>query len=300
MKKTMNMISIATLLLGAFAATASAQTAGVADDCSFDRARGECSPGTEAPTRASLMTAISTRSATALMATLEYGEMVDCQECAVPLMNRVLTDDNAEVREFGAWWLRRRPFAASMAFDFFARTLTTDTDAVRRARAAQAVGEFLTPHALPLLTDAIMNDADPGVREAAVRGIGRTNHVDSQMVLATAMTDADASVRLAAVQQVNLVNAFSQMDALVGALIDADALVRREAALQAGQRNVTDAVPALVAMLRTDDDTTARRSAAWALGSIGGSDARTALGDAATTESDDGVLQAIRIAQRMR
>jgi len=234
------------------------------------------------------------------MSTLEYGELVDCHECVVPLMNRVLTDNNAGAREFGAWWLRRRTFSASMAFDFFRRTLAGDADPVRRARAAEAIGEFLTPHAVPLLTDAIINDADQGVREAAVRGLGRTNHVQSQMGIATAMTDTSAAVRLAAVKQVNLVNAFTQMDSLVGALADADSQVRREAALQAGQRSVSDAVPALTALLRADEDSSVRRAAAWALGSIGGSEAQSALGEAATAESDDNVLQAISIARQMR
>jgi HEAT repeat protein len=296
--KKITMISLAALLLGAFSATASAQTEGVADDCSHDRARGECSPGTSAPSRDGLMAVISSGSPQSLMSTLEYGELVDCQECVVPLMNRVLTDRNPRAREFGAWWLRRRTFAASMAFDFFRRTLAGDADPVRRARAAEAIGEFLTPHAVPLLTSAL-TDADAGVREAAVRGLGRTNHSQTQMGIAQAMTDASAAVRLAAVKQVNLINAFGQMDALVGALADDDAAVRQEAALQAGQRNVTDAVPALSALLRADEDENVRRASAWALGSIGGAEARSALVEAAGTESDDNVLQAISIARQM-
>ncbi len=299
MKKINMILSLAALLLGAFTATASAQTAGVADDCSFDRARGECSPGTSAPSQDAMMAVIASGSTQRLMATLEYGQMVDCNACVVPLMNRILADDNPRAREFGAWWLRQRTFSASMSFDFFRRTLAGDTDAVRRARAAEAIGEFLTPHAVPLLTEAL-SDADAGVREAAVRGLGRTNHIQSQMGIATAMSDAAPEVRLAAVKQVNMINAFTQFDALIGALADADASVRQEAALQLGQRSVSDAVPALTALLTADEDAGVRRAAAWALGSIGGSDARTALGDALTTESDENVLQAISIARQMR
>jgi HEAT repeat protein len=299
MKKITMILSVTALLLGAFTATASAQTVGVADDCSHDRARGECSPGTSAPSQDAMMAVITSGSTQSLMSTLEYGQLVDCHACVVPLMNRVLEDDSARAREFGAWWLRQRTFSASMAFDFFRRTLEGDTDPVRRARAAEAVGEFLTPHAVPLLTEAL-TDLDAGVREAAVRGLGRTNHIQSQLGIATAMADAAPEVRLAAVKQVNLINAFTQFDSLIGALADADASVRQEAALQAGQRNVTDAVPALSALLTADEDANVRRAAAWALGSIGGSEAQTALGDALATESDENVLQAISIARQMR
>ncbi|MEY4581308.1 MAG: hypothetical protein RL701_6011, partial [Pseudomonadota bacterium] len=76
----------------------------------FDRERGESSPGTSAPSRQQMLNAIKSSTPTRLYATLEYGERVECFECIPVLTNKILTSDNAEVREIGAWWLRRRSF----------------------------------------------------------------------------------------------------------------------------------------------------------------------------------------------
>ncbi len=101
----------AILLLGTFATTASAQPESTCR--TFDRARGECSINTQAPSLAALQSAIEHGTSQRLMGTLEYGQMVECYDCVPLLMRRVLSDDNARVREFGAWWLRQRPFAAN-------------------------------------------------------------------------------------------------------------------------------------------------------------------------------------------
>jgi HEAT repeat protein len=275
-------------LLGLFATTAVAQT----------HEYRETSIGTEAPSAAGLLSVIERGTATRLAGALDYGQMVECSACVPALMNRVLTDDNARAREWGAWWLRQRLFGANMAFAFFKQVLATDADPVRRARAAEAIGEFLSPASLAPLTTAL-GDSDAGVREAAVRGLGRLNHVDSQMGIAAAMGDASADVRLAAVKQVIRINVFRQNAALVGLLTDADARVRREASMQIGQVRLADAAPALAALLRGDEDRNVRRGAAWALGRIGGAEANAALSEAAGIESDSTVLDAIRVAQQM-
>jgi len=293
--KKLTLISLAVLTLG-LASTASAQ-----DDCTtFDRDRGECSPGTQAPSSEAMLSVVERGTAQRLMATLEYGQRTECYLCVRPLMNRVLEDDNAQVREFGAWWLRQRVFAANMAFSFFKNVLTTDADPVRRARAAEALGEFLTASALEPLRTAVTTDADSGVRLAAVRALGRLNHAQSPAAIALAMSDATADVRLAAARQVNLVNSFRDYGALLGLLADSDARVRREAALQAGQLRVADAVTALSALLRSDADANVRRVAAWSLGMIGGTDAASALSEAVASETDSVVLSAINIARQMR
>jgi len=293
--KQLTLMSLVALILG-LASTAMAQ-----DDCrTFDPQRGECSPGTQAPSSEALLSVVERGTAQRLMAALEYGQRQECYLCVRPLMNRVLEDDNAQVREFGAWWLRQRVFAANMAFAFFKNVLQTDANPVRRARAAEALGEFLTASALVPLRTAVSSDSDALVRLAAVRGLGRLNHADSPAAIALAMSDAAADVRLAAAKQVNLVNAFREHSALLGLLTDADARVRREAALQAGQLRIADAVPALAALLRGDADAAVRRSAAWSLGMIGGTDAQTALAEAAGLESDSVVMDAIEVAQQMR
>ena len=53
-------------------------------------------------------------------------------------------------------------------------------------------------------------------------------------------------------------------------------------------------------MLRGDEDPNVRQAAAWALGRIGGEDARAALAEAESSESNSLVLDAIEIARAMR
>jgi hypothetical protein len=285
----------AILLLGLCASTAAAQAQ---SNCSGDGEYRECGIGTEAPSQAGLLSVIESGTTTRLTGALEYGQMVECTRCVPALMNRVLSDADPRAREVGAWWLRQRPFGANMAFAFFKRTLETDADPVRRSRAAEAIGEFHHAASLLPLTTAL-RDSDALVREAAVRGIGRLNHIDSQNALATAMGDASASVRLAAVQQLSRVLVFTEHTALIGVLTDSDARVRREASLQIGQRRIAGAATALAALLRGDEDRDVRRSAAWALGRVGGAEANAALTEAAGIETDSTVLDAIRVAQRM-
>ena len=59
------------------------------------------------------------------------------------------------------------------------------------------------------------------------------------------------------------------------------------------------AVPALAQTLRAHDEPLVRGHAAWALGRIGGGEARVALGAALREERDDGVIQEIRCAREM-
>lgn len=294
-----------TLLLGT--ATASAQ-----DNChEHDRARGECSPGTQAPSAERLLEIIQTATPQRLMGSLEYGERVECYDCVPALVDRILTDDNPRVREFGAWWLRRRHLAVNHVFQELRLILagtpsawaTTGergyTEPVHRARAAEALGEFLDPNALAPLSQAAMTDGEPIVRAAAVSALGRLNHPQGNTVLAAALTDSATEVRQAAVMAIPRVNFFREHGALIGTLADRDVQVRRQGALLLGQFRVADSVDALAGALRSDEDASVRRSAAWALGRIGTATAREALNEVAATERTQMVLDAIEVALRM-
>ncbi|MBZ0116964.1 MAG: HEAT repeat domain-containing protein [Sandaracinaceae bacterium] len=264
-----------------------------------DRTRGEASPGTQAPTRESLMNAIQAASPTALFSLLEYGERVECHECVPLLQHQLLANDDARVREIAAWWLRRRPFGFAAVYREVRTVLATDADPIRRARAAEALGEFMDPHGVTHL-NAALADGDARVRLAAVRGLGRINAPTGNAAIARAMGDADPQVRDAAVQQVMLVNFFTQHDALMERLDDDTAAVRRRAALVIGQIRVPEAVPALAGLLAGDSDPMVRQAAAWALGRVGGTDARNALTAQRTSESASLVRDAIEVALRMR
>lgn len=277
------------------AAPAAAQNDSSAEN-QYDRSRGELSPGTQAPTQAQLMQVIESGSPERLATLLEYGELVQCHAC-VPLLERqLLESDNALTREMSAWWLRRRPFGFAAVFRDIRTALATDSSPVRRARAAEALGEFMDVHAVPYLVEAINNDADPAVRAAAVAGLGRINSPAGNAGIVAAFADSDATVREAAVGQVLYVNLFRDYDALMGLLADEDVDVRRRAALALGTFRVAEASPALVGML-ADSEPMARQAAAWALGRIGG--ARTALTERQAIETSSLVRDAIEVALRM-
>jgi HEAT repeat protein len=260
----------------------------------FDRERGELSPHTQAPTAESLEQMLRTRTAPSTLASmLEYGERVECTACVPLLERRLIEDEDPTVRELAAWWLRRRPLGFGAVMFEIRTVLATDTDPVHRARAAEAIGEFMDPHGVAHLGTAIMTDAEPTVRAAAVRGIARINSPEGLTFLSAALGDRDASVQEAALSVVLRVNFFSDTSALMPLLAHTDGHLRRRAASVVGSLRVVDAVPVLAAMLRGDTDRSARQAAAWALGRIGTGEARTALTEVRTTERESLVLDAI-------
>ena len=266
----------------------------------YDRVRGELSPGTTAPKREHMVNTIKSGSPTRLYAELEYGERVECFECIPLLADKLLSSDNAQVREISAWWLRQRAFGFAPIMTKMKRVAATDADPVRRARAAQALGEFLDPSAQPVLSEAATHDDDVNVRLTAVRALGRLNAVSGHAALSAAFTDTDAQVRKAALEQVLKVNFFSDRVALLGTLGDDDASVRRTAAQLVGELRIADAVEPLMGLLITDESVQVRTAAAIALGRIGGTDAAAALADAKKVERDEQVQDAIQIAARMK
>jgi hypothetical protein len=267
---------------------------------SYDRTRGELSPGTGAPTRESMVNAIKSAPPTRLYATLEYGERVECYECIPLLAGLVLSSDNAQTREISAWWLRRRSFGFGPVMRKMTQVASQDSDPVQRARAAAALGEFLDPHAAPTLSTAATQDSDVSVRVAAVKALGRLNAVSGHDALHTAFGDSDPQVRQAALDQVLKLAFFTDQAGLLGRLADDDSGVRRTAAQLVGEMRVSDAVEPLLGLLMTDDSTQVRQAAAIALGRIGGSDAASALSDAKKMEQDASVMDAINVAAHMQ
>lgn len=267
----------------------------------YDRERGELSVGTGAPKQATMLDAIETANAnpSRLYSMLEYGERVECLQCIPGLQRLLLDSGDARVREISAWWLRRRSFGFGRVMVAMKGALATDADPVRRARAAEAIGEFLDPHGLVALRDAVETDGDAAVRVAAVVALGRLNHADGREVIVSAFNDESVEVRRAALSVVMRISFFDDSASLIGLLGDDDAQVRLHAAQLVGQFRVDEAVAPLSGLLRGDDNASVRQAAAWSLGRIGGNAANTALNEAGTSETARGVLDAIQIAKQM-
>ncbi|MBX7192219.1 MAG: HEAT repeat domain-containing protein [Sandaracinaceae bacterium] len=114
-----------------------------------------------------------------------------------------------------------------------------------------------------------------------------------------ALGDTDVTVQAAALQAITEIGFFDEVEPIMGLLASTDTSIRRQAARAVGLYQVAESVPALSAMLIGDTDWTVRQAAAWALGRIGGADARAALSDAEAMQNDDRVIDAIRMAVRV-
>jgi HEAT repeat protein len=286
------------IAVGSLVLTASASAQEIVETREYSR-NGEISPGASAPTINQMVQVIENGSPIRLKAVLEYGERVVCAAC-VPLLERnLLTSNNASVREMSAWWLRRQPFAAPHIVMSLRSIVRKDGSAERRARAAEALGEFMDAHAVPELSEAVLDDKDVSVRVAAVHAIARLNSESGFAVLTDALEDRDRRVRLATLDELVNIGGFRDHGAVIALLGDSDADVRTRAARLAGEYRIASAEGALIAMLEGDDAVRARKAAAWALGRIGGADGQVALQEASGTEQEQRVLDAIEIAQRM-
>ncbi|MBN8611572.1 MAG: HEAT repeat domain-containing protein [Deltaproteobacteria bacterium] len=299
--KNIRMMMVVGALLSV-SVTGSAQEYAEGEVVVHDRARGESSLDTQAPDLASLREAIAGADSNPSRFTtmLEYGERVECYSCVPAVQRLLLSSSNAQVRESAAWWLRRRPFAIGAVFVQMRDTLASDGSDTRRQYAAEALGTLMDVHALAPLSEAATTDGAPNVRAAAVRSLGRLNIGRASHAIAMALGDSDVTVQAAALQAITEIGFFDEVEPIMGLLGSTDASIRRQAARAIGLYHVTASTTILAAMLVGDTDMSVRAAAAWALGRLGTAEAREALleGEALPTQTDDRVLDAIRMAIR--
>jgi HEAT repeat protein len=240
-------------------------------------------------------------SPSAIWQALEHGEKVECLEC-IPAVEKLLYDENDKNREIAAWWLRRRIFGVFGKNEVYSRTvdaLKTSTDASTRARAAEAIGEFLDGAGIAHVASSLLSDSEPVVRAAAARALDRLNSPGPSGELAKALGDGDENVRLAALGAATHVHGFTDVASVARLAYDPSPVVRRHAAGALGQMRARDSVMALIGLTSSEHESDAktRASAAYALGLIGDASARDAL-LAAMSDPDSFVRDAARIALR--
>jgi HEAT repeat protein len=210
---------------------------------------------------------------TRIWSTLEHGEKVECLSC-IPLVAGLLYDSHPKTREISAWWLRRRIFGVFGPGEVYSQVIDTLADQsqteARRARAANALGEFLSLEGAKYLATAIRTDGSPLVRASAVQALERMNTEGTDGELGYAMSDSDASVRLAALHASTRVNVFTNVAAIASLAGDDSALVRQSAAAALGTMRVKDSVDVLVFLSSAENepDASVRKSAVWSLGQI--------------------------------
>lgn len=240
---------------------------------------------------------------TEIWETLEHGEKVECLECINPV-SKLLYADSTVTREISAWWLRRRIFGVFGPGQVYEQTLKTLADQtqpeLKRAYAAQAIGEFLAEAGVKPVATAAIGDPSPIVRKAAVAALERLDNQGPNGEVAVAMADPDEGVRLAALHASVRVNVFTHVDAVAALIGDKSALVRRRTAEALGVMRAKDAVASLVALTSpdTEPDAGVRAEAVAALGKIGDSGGSAAV-QAAQQDPDQFVRDAAKIAARL-
>jgi HEAT repeat protein len=234
---------------------------------------------------------------------LEHGEKLECLGC-IPVVSKLLYNSNSKTREISAWWLRRRIFGVFGPGQVYQQTLSTlsnpQESESHRIYAANALGEFLHPGGVAVLSKAITSDESAAVRTAAVAGLERLNSSGSAGELSLALSDASDTVRLAALHAATRINSFTDVAGVVGLISDDSALVRRRAAETLGVMKAADAVAGLIALASADQesDASVRTAAVWALGQIGDPAASEAI-LAAQDDTDASVRSAAKISARM-
>jgi len=246
-----------------------------------------------------LISVASSGSSSAIWEALEHGEKVECLQC-IPAIAPLMYDQNEETREIAAWWLRRRIFGVFGKGQVYEQTLSTlksHPDPVKRAYAAQAIGEFLAAPGIKAVAEAVRTDADPKVRGAAALALGRLND-DGAGALSVAMADADPGVKLSALKSAGYVNTFNDVPAVARLIGDGDGLVRRRAVQVLDSLRAKDSAAALMSIAKNDPDADVRLSACHALGTLHEGGARALLEDISAHDANSLVRDQARIALR--
>jgi HEAT repeat protein len=170
----------------------------------------------------------------------------------------------------------------------------TAQDPIAARNAADVLAAIRDTSTLPALHAYLGRPLDEDSGVAAARAIGAIGHPSSLLALQAAFASPLAGVRAQAAASVRDLRApvgktvISATAPLLPLLGDADANVRRQAVTTVGflggnGGDQTGAVAALSALVKSDASPSVRKAAAWALGELRDSAARSAL----TAAQDD-------------
>jgi len=219
-----------------------------------------------------IQNAIAANSVDAIQAELERAEYLVCAACT-NLVTPLIDHLDYRVRRVAAWWLVRRATSRQVYVSMLNRLAQPDSVLARNA--ADVLGEFGFPSAIPALGAALSNPIFTGeARAAMARALGSINRPEVAQPLVDALSASDPLVQAAAVTALRNVSGFHDASVAVPLLGAADEQVRAEAATTVGMlrgQGATDAVPALVTALSSDPSEVVRKRAAWALGEVGAS-----------------------------
>jgi HEAT repeat protein len=246
-----------------------------------------------------ILSAVASGSPSLVWEALEHGEKIECLNCIAPI-GALLYDSNAKTREIAAWWLRRRVvgvFGPGEVYSQTVQTLQTDPSPVRRAYAANALGEFFVTPGIAACATAVLSDSDPGVRAAAATALGRLND-DGSGALGHAMGDSNPAVTLAALESSARINSFASIQSIAGLAGNPSAFVRRRAMEVLDALGASDTVLIVALTAARDPDAGTRAAACHALGTFGNSAVVSVLQTLSQKDPDPFVRDEAQIALR--
>lgn len=212
-----------------------------------------------------------------------------------------LLDDSDEYVRAGAvdgLWENELPKTARRLL----RMLTEDPSVLVRSAAAEGLGHFLlraeegrlaNPSAAAMTDALLARFRDPrediDVRRHSLESVSFSSDERVRDAIGEAYDDDDQVMRVSAVFAMGRSDDQAWSETVLGELASQDPAMRYEAAYAAGELMLVDALPQLFEMVETDADGEVRQSAIWALGQIGGNEARRVL--EAVLEGGDESLQ---------
>src|SRR5262249_25947724 len=142
-------------------------------------------------------------------------------------------------------------------------------DPIQARNAADALGTFRHPNALPALGAALDRGFNDEANAAIVRAVGTIGDPSGEAIVVRGIGAAGAQTRAAAAEAYWSLRGTRDGAPLAAVLGDGDAGVRRSATAALGSYAVASARPALERLVSSDPDPLVRRNAAYALGRIG-------------------------------
>jgi hypothetical protein len=233
-----------------------------------------------------IQAAIAANSEDAIQAELEHTEYLVCASCTqmvLPLVDHT----SYRVRQAAAWWLVRRATSRQVYVSMLTRL--SQPDSVLARNAADVLGEFGFPSAIPALGAALSNPVYTGeARAAMAKALGSIGRPEAATPLVAGLSTSDPLVKAASLIALRSVQGFRDGTVAAPLLSDADAQVRAEAAVSIGMfhSQAPSAVSALVTALASDPSAIVRRKAAWALGAINAPASSAGAGLQAAAASD--------------
>jgi HEAT repeat protein len=162
---------------------------------------------------------------------------------AVPLIKKVLDDENLQIRSMAVFALGIKP--TEECYPILIRLLENDPDYGIRADAAGALGYLADPRALEPLSRAFYEDTDWLVRFSAAVSLGNLKDHRAYDVLVQALDSQEIVVQQAAIAALGEIKAVGAVDRILRFAQSEDWLVRQRLAEALGHLPSPKSVSAL-------------------------------------------------------